>query len=79
MYSSALLYTSRVLQGSSVLVLLFWLVYKAAFYRSKKKKICTSTRHPPPSLSNIARGLIYLVITILDISWLCEFSESVNA
>ena len=36
MCSSALLYTTCVLQGSSVLDPLFWFVYKFAFYRSKK-------------------------------------------
>ena len=35
--SSALLYMTRVFQGSSVFVPLFWFVYKIAFYRSKKK------------------------------------------
>ena len=37
---SALLYTTRVFQGSSVLDSLFWFVNIFAFYRSKKKKIC---------------------------------------
>ena len=37
--SSALLYMTRVFQGSSVFVPLFWFVDKIAFYRSKKKKI----------------------------------------
>ena len=41
MISSALLYTTCVFQGCSVLDSIFWFVYKFAFYRSKKKKkIC---------------------------------------